>query len=93
MHDVIRFLQADEILGYLAEEANSRLEFLLHDKAHLHIARQIQALLREQFHWDIFEHPPYSPYLATSDVFLFPKMKEHRDGKRFTIYEDLKDPG
>ena len=29
-------------------------------------------------------HPPYSPDLAPSDFFLFPKMKEHLD-------EDLKD--
>ena len=27
VRDVIRFLQADEILGYLAEEASSRVEF------------------------------------------------------------------
>ena len=23
--------------------------------------------LREQFHWDVFEHPPYSPDLASPD--------------------------
>ena len=54
-------------------------------------ARQTQALLREQFHWDIFEHPPYSPDLATSDIFLFPKMKDHLAGKSFSNDEDLKD--
>ena len=48
-----------------------------------HTARQTQALLREQFHCDIFEHPPYSPDLVPSDFFLFPKMKEHLAGKRF----------
>ena len=56
---VIRFLQADEILGYLAEEATSRLElFCCNDNARPHTARQTQASLCEQFHWDIFEHPP-----------------------------------
>ena len=48
------------------------------------------AMLREQFYSDIFEHPPYSPDLAPSDFFLFPKMKEHLAGKRFVNDEDLK---
>ena len=33
----------------------------------------------------------YSPVLALSDFFLFPKMKEHLAGKRFASDEDLKD--
>ena len=66
---------------------------LLHDNAHPHTARQTQTLLFEQFHWDIFEHSQYSPDLAPSDVFLFPKMKEHLAGKRFANDEDLKDNG
>ena len=53
-------------------------------------ARQIHALLREQFHWDIFEHPPYSPALAPSEFFLFPKIKEHLAGKRYANDENLK---
>ena len=63
---------------------------LVHDSARSHTARQTQALLREQFQWDIFEHPEYSPDLAPSDFFLYPKMKEHRGGKRFSNDEDLK---
>ena len=52
---VILFVQNDGILGIV----------LLHDNARPNTARQSQALLREQFHWDIFEHPSYSPDLAT----------------------------
>ena len=58
-----------------------------------HTAWQTQALLHEQFHWDIFKHSPYSPELAPSYFFLFPKMKEHLVGKCFTNDEDLKDAG
>ena len=32
---------------------------------------------------------PYSPKLAPSDFFLFPKMKEHHVGKRFANDKDL----
>ena len=73
MRGVIRFPQADEILGYLAEAASSRVELFC----------------CTAMHWDIVEHP-YSPDLAPSDFFLFPKMKEHLAGKRFVNDEDLK---
>ena len=36
---------------------------------------------------------PYSPDLAQSDFFLFPKSKEHLAGKRFEYDEDLKNAG
>ena len=68
----------------------SRGIVLLHDNASSHTARQTQALLREQFHWDIFKHPPYCPDLTTSDFFLFQKMKKHIACKRFANDEDLK---
>ena len=63
---------------------------LLHNNVRLHNARQTQVLLREQFHWVIFEHPPCSSDLAPSELSLFPKMKEHLTGKRFANDEDLK---
>ena len=68
----------------------SRWIVVLHDNAGPHTARQTQALLREQFHWDIFEHPPYCQDLTPSDFFLFPKMKELLAGKLFAN-DDLKD--
>ena len=34
---------------------------------------------------------PYSPDLAPSDFFLFPKRKEHLAGKRIANDEDLRD--
>ena len=68
----------------------SRGIVLLHDNARPHTARQTQALLREKFHWDIFEHPTYSPDLAPSEFSPFPNMKEHLAGKRFANDEDLK---
>ena len=69
----------------------SRGIVLLRDYARPLTARQTQTFLCEQFHWDIFEHPTYSPDLAPSDFFLFPKMKEHLAGKRFANNENLND--
>jgi hypothetical protein len=39
-------------------------------------------VLRDEFHWDTFDNPPYSLDLAPSDFHLFLKMKEHLAGKR-----------
>ena len=46
-------------------------------------------VLRDEFHWDTFDHPPYSPDLAPSDFHLFLKMKEHLAGKRYAHDGDL----
>ena len=69
MRGVIRFLLPDEILGSCRKGKISRGIVLLHDNARPHTARQTHALLREQFHWDIFVHPPYSSDLAPTDFF------------------------
>ena len=53
-------------------------------------AAHLLNLLHDAFHWDTFDHPPYSPDLAPSDFYLFSKMKEHLAGKRFTDDEDLR---
>jgi hypothetical protein len=50
----------------------SRGIVLIHDNACPHTARQTQTLLHDEFHWDTFDHPPYSPDLAPSDFYYFP---------------------
>jgi histone-lysine N-methyltransferase SETMAR len=46
----------------------------LHDNACPHATARMQAMLQE-FGWEVFEHPAYSPDLAPSDFHLFPKLK------------------
>ena len=46
----------------------SRGIVLMHDNACPHTARQTQTLLHEAFHWDTFDHPPYNPDLAPSEL-------------------------
>jgi histone-lysine N-methyltransferase SETMAR len=63
---------------------------LLHDNARPHAAARMQAMLQE-FGWEVFEHPAYSPDLAPSDFHLFPKLKEFLGGRRFKSDEEVKD--
>jgi histone-lysine N-methyltransferase SETMAR len=45
----------------------------------------------QEFGWEVFEHPAYSPDLAPSDFHLFPKLKEFLRGRRFKSDEEVKD--
>jgi hypothetical protein len=47
---------------------------VLHDNARSHTTACIRALL-EHFYWELFDHPPYSADLASSDYHLFTYLK------------------
>ncbi|UYV65927.1 hypothetical protein LAZ67_3005901, partial [Cordylochernes scorpioides] len=66
----------------------SRKVLLVHDNARPHAARMTQTLL-ENFKWEIFTHPPYSPDLAPSDFHLFPALKLHLGGKHFVNDDEV----
>jgi hypothetical protein len=38
----------------------------------------------------LLEHPAYSPDLAHSDFFLFPKIKEIPKGRHFDDFDDIR---
>ena len=40
-------------------------------------------------HYELLEHPPYSPDLAPSDFFLFPKLKLFRAGLHFSLNQEV----
>ncbi|GBN54278.1 Histone-lysine N-methyltransferase SETMAR [Araneus ventricosus] len=61
---------------------------LFHDNSRPHSAAASQELL-DEFGWEIFDHPPYSPDLAPSDFHLSLKLKEFLGGKRFGSDEEL----
>ncbi|UYV82271.1 hypothetical protein LAZ67_21001522 [Cordylochernes scorpioides] len=66
----------------------SQKVLLVHDNARPHAARTTQTLL-ENFKWEIFTHPPYSPDLASSDFHLFPALKLHLGGKHFANDDEV----
>jgi histone-lysine N-methyltransferase SETMAR len=39
-------------------------------------------------HYELLEHPPYSPDLAPSDIYLFPKLKLFLAGHRFSSNQE-----
>jgi histone-lysine N-methyltransferase SETMAR len=45
----------------------------------------------QEFGWEVFEHPAYSPDLVPSNFHLFPKLKEFLGGRRFKSDEEVKD--
>lgn len=62
---------------------------LLHDNARPHTAAKTNEKIQD-FRWELFDHPPYSPDLAPSDYFLFLHFKQWLGGQRFETEEGLK---
>ncbi|GBM77125.1 Histone-lysine N-methyltransferase SETMAR [Araneus ventricosus] len=58
------------------------------DNARPHAAAVTKELL-DQFGWEFFNHPPYTPDLSPSDFHFFLKLKEFLGGKRFGSDEEL----
>jgi histone-lysine N-methyltransferase SETMAR len=48
---------------------------------------RIQLLAFENFNWQLFDHPPYSPDLTLSDYYLFTYLKNWLRSQRFSNYE------
>jgi len=44
----------------------------------------------QRLDFSVLPHPPYSPHLAPSDCHLFPNLKEHLKGQRFSCDEEVK---
>ncbi|KAJ4430148.1 hypothetical protein ANN_22358 [Periplaneta americana] len=61
---------------------------ILHDNARSHTAAAVKDLLR-RWHWEILEHPPYSPDMSPCDYDLFAKMKEPLRGTRYNTRDEL----
>ena len=62
--------------------------YLLQDNAPAHTSKVAMAAANE-CGYKILPHPPYSPDLAPSDYFLFPKLKESLRGERFDSDNDV----
>jgi len=63
---------------------------LLQDNAPAHTA-SIATSAATECGYELLPHPPYSPDLAPSDFYLFPKLKEHLRGRQYTCDSDVID--
>ncbi|UYV78131.1 hypothetical protein LAZ67_16000211, partial [Cordylochernes scorpioides] len=48
-----------------------------------------KVMAMENFNWEIFTHPPYSPELAPSDFHLYSALKWHLGGKHFANDDEV----
>lgn len=61
---------------------------LLQDNAAPHRHHKVKEAL-QKWGWETLAHPPYSPDLSPCDFFLFPRIKEHLRGERFSDAEAI----
>ena len=61
---------------------------LLHDNAPAHTSAIVTAFLKKE-KVTVLPHPPYSPDLAPSDFFLFPKLKAFLAGRKYQSRQAL----
>jgi len=62
---------------------------LHHDNAPSHTALSLREFLATK-QITVLEHPVYSPDLAPSDFYLFPKIKEILKGRHFDDIDDIR---
>jgi histone-lysine N-methyltransferase SETMAR len=65
--------QLDRVNECLKEKGShlvNRKEVVFQDNARPHISKMTQQKIKE-LNWEILDHPPYSPDLASSDYHLF----------------------
>jgi hypothetical protein len=62
---------------------------LHHDNAPAHTALAVREFLANK-QTTVLEHPVYSPDIAHSDLFLFPKIKEILKGRHFDDTDDIR---
>ena len=79
--DILRRL-GDAVRRKCPEKWRTNFWFLLHDNAPTHLSVLVKDFLAKN-KVTTMEHPPYSPDLATANVYLFPQLKSGLKERRF----------
>ncbi|KMQ86491.1 mariner transposase [Lasius niger] len=79
-----------QVFGEIRKTNRRRRIILHHDNASSHTSTRTSDFLSIQ-NVDLMSHPPYSPYLAPNDFFLFPNIKNKLRGQRFSTFEEAVD--
>jgi hypothetical protein len=51
----------------------------------------VTTALLEKFKWDVLDHPPYSPDLASSHFHLFHHLKKHGSGEKLDDDDEVQE--
>ncbi|XP_060565461.1 histone-lysine N-methyltransferase SETMAR-like [Ruditapes philippinarum] len=84
----IVFNKSDKYYRKRRPNTGMRGLYRLHDNATPHKADIFKKLL-ENKRVTVFNHPPYSPDLAPCNFFLFPRLKKHIQGRRYSTRNGL----
>jgi len=85
--EVLKRLQ-ENVLGKRPDQWQNNTWPLHHDNAPANAALLTRWFLTDN-NTTVMTHPPYSPDLAPSDFFLFPKLKMKLKGRRFQTLEEI----
>jgi histone-lysine N-methyltransferase SETMAR len=77
-HDRLKQQLVSKWRGKLSKETS-----FLRDSAAPHKAAIAHHKLAD-FHFEVLKHPAYSPDLAPSNCYLFPDLKKHLNGRKFS---------
>ena len=79
----------EKLKARLRRVRSEKVSIIHHDNARPHTSLETRTAL-DRLGLRTLPHPPYSPDLAPSDFFLFPKLKDYLKGNRYETDEDVK---
>ena len=79
----------EKLKARLRRVRSEKVSNIHHDNARPHTSLETRTAL-DRLGLRTLPHPPYSPDLAPSDLFLFPKVKDYLKGNRYETDEDVK---
>ena len=79
----------EKLKARLRRVRSEKVSIIHHDNARPHTSLDTRTT-SDRLGLRTLPHPPYSPDLAPSDFFLFPKLKDYLKGNRYETDEDLK---
>jgi len=85
---IIRFLNGT-LRSYVEESMPGETPIILMDGAPWHTANRVVSFIRDEMHWEILNHPAWSPDFDPLDREVFQRIKRPYKGRRFENSREL----
>src|SRR5882724_8363894 len=85
---IIRFLNGT-LRSYVEESMPGEAPIILMDGAPWHTANRVVSFIRDEMHWEILNHPAWSPDFDPLDREVFQRIKRPYKGRRFENSREL----